>query len=112
MTAIYEDLPVVATAAQVATILGCSERHVRSLIATGRLGSISLGRLVKIPRHSLLELLGAESEPTAPGEAVNTNTDSDPGHRLSRAKGDDPASRVVTTTAPTTTTKGGSDGGS
>jgi len=110
MTAIYEDLPVVATAAQVATILGCSERHVRSLIATGRLGSISLGRLVKIPRHSLLELLGAESEPPEPGEAVNTNTDSDPGHRLSRAKGNDPASRVVTTITLPISQEGGSRG--
>ncbi len=68
----YSDLPVVMDATAVATILGCSERHVRSLIASNTLGHISLGRLVKVPRHCLLELLGANSN-ADPKADVATN---------------------------------------
>ena len=56
----YADIPVVSTVPEVAAILGCSERHVRNLITRGILGHVRLGRLVKVPRHSLLEVLGAE----------------------------------------------------
>ena len=71
----YPDIPAVATVAQVASILDCSERHVRSLVSSGQLGHCRLGRLVRIPRHQLLELLGAayESGPAKDG-AANTTT--------------------------------------
>ena len=71
----YPDIPVVSTVPQVAEILDCSERHVRNLIARGDLGHVYLGRLVKVPRHSLLELLGANGNagPTN-GTDVTTNT--------------------------------------
>ena len=70
MTAVYEDLPVVATVAEVAIILGCSQRHVRSLISEGVLGHCKLGRLVKIPRHEILRLLGANGSAAPAGDAT------------------------------------------
>lgn len=83
----YSDLPVVMDVTAVATILGCSERHVRSLIASGDLGHVRLGRLVKVPRHALLKLLGATGNGnglTVADETVNPlggdTTDQPPTH--------------------------------
>ena len=70
----YADVPVVATVAQAALILDCSERHVRSLISSGRLGHCRLGRLVRIPRHQLLELIHADESGSAKDGAANTTT--------------------------------------
>ena len=42
---------------EVATAIGMSERSVWSLVASGRLRAIKLGRSVRIPREALAELL-------------------------------------------------------
>ncbi len=55
----YPDIPVLSAVPRVAEIFDCSQRHVRNLIATGALGHVRLGRLVKVPRHAILEFLGA-----------------------------------------------------
>lgn len=55
--AMYEDLPAVTDVPGTAEILGISEDTVRSLIARGELKSLRLGRLIRIPRHDLVELL-------------------------------------------------------
>ena len=55
----YPDIPPVMDVRQAATVLGCSERHVRTLITTGRLEIFRLGRLVRISRHQLLALSGS-----------------------------------------------------
>jgi excisionase family DNA binding protein len=56
---LYDDLPAVVNVPQAAQIIGVSERTVRTLIADGRLGHLRVGRLVRIPRHRLLEFIGA-----------------------------------------------------
>ena len=60
---LYADLPVVTDVPGAAKILGISERHARTMISDGRLRSVRLGRLVKVPRHAILEALDA-----VPGE--------------------------------------------
>ena len=71
----YGDLPAALTTVEVAETLQCSERHVRALIASGRLGAVHLGRLVRVPRHSLLRLLGVEG-----GEGATALPLGDGGH--------------------------------
>ena len=55
----YSDIPVVCSVPEAAAILGVSERFTRTLVSNGELGHLRIHRLVKIPRHSLLEFLGA-----------------------------------------------------
>lgn len=52
-----EDLPDVLTVQQVAEVLQCSDKHVYGLAAKGALPRIKVGRLVRIPKRGLVELL-------------------------------------------------------
>ena len=57
MTSATPDIPVVLDVPAVATILGCGDRTVRNLIATGALRSVRLGRLIRVPREALIDFL-------------------------------------------------------
>lgn len=54
-----EKYPPVLTVAQVAEILGCCEKNVRKLIASGELIAIRVGRLIKVPKDRLIDFLNA-----------------------------------------------------
>ena len=81
----YGDLPPVLNVKEAAGILGCSERHLRGLIATGELGHFRLGVSIRIARHQLLETLGAygNADPERAGATTNTI------HKSSIANGHD-----------------------
>lgn len=69
----YADLPPTLNVRQAAAFLGCSERHVRTLIANGELEHFRLGHLVRIARHQILQVVGAnDSDPTVSDEAAST----------------------------------------
>ena len=53
----YSDLPPVTDVAGVAEILGCHPDTVRHLIDSGQLKSVHLGRLIRVPRHAVVEFL-------------------------------------------------------
>ncbi|MEX1208772.1 MAG: helix-turn-helix domain-containing protein [Acidimicrobiia bacterium] len=53
----YPEIPPLSTARGVAALLACSERKVRDLIARGELPCVRVGRLVRVPRHVVLEIL-------------------------------------------------------
>ena len=75
MTYLYGDLPAVFNVREAATVLGCSERHVRTLIATGDLEHFRLGgHLIRIARHHILEVLGANGSAGPNGTDATTNT--------------------------------------
>ena len=64
----YDDVPAVSTVAGVADILGVCQDTVRSLISTGQLRCCYVGRLVRIPRHCLIDLLKSSGrEPIGKG---------------------------------------------
>jgi len=52
-----DDLPPVATVAEVAALLSCAEFTVRQMIRRGDLPHVRLGRLVKIPRDGVKAFL-------------------------------------------------------
>jgi len=54
----HDDSRMAFSMREVADAIGMSERSIWSLIASGRLRAIKLGRSVRIPRESLAELLG------------------------------------------------------
>ena len=58
----YPELPAVLDVASAAELLQVNERTVRKLITRGSLRHVRLGRLIRIPRHELLEFLGANRE--------------------------------------------------
>jgi excisionase family DNA binding protein len=70
----YDDVPVVLDVRQAASVLNCSERLVRTMIASGELGHVRLHRLVRVPRHQLLKLLHANESGPAKDGAANTTT--------------------------------------
>lgn len=53
----YNDLPAVMDVPAAAAVLGCSKRKIYDLIREGELGHLRLGRLVRVPRHSLVAFL-------------------------------------------------------
>ena len=57
----YRELPPVLRVPQVADLLDCGERAVRSAIDRGDLGSVRVGRLIRIPRHALVRFLETEN---------------------------------------------------
>ena len=59
---LYSDLPAVTDVRGAAAVLGISERKARQMVADGELGHLRLGRLVRIPRHSLLALIASGTE--------------------------------------------------
>ncbi len=75
MGTVYDDIPIVSTASQAADVLGCSERMVRTLIANGQLEHVKLGRLVRVPRHMLVDFLESRKSDAAPrGDALQSAT--------------------------------------
>lgn len=69
----YADLPAVTDVAGVARILQCHTDTVRHLIDTDQLGCVRLGRLIRVPRHAILDFLGA-TPPLTEKEVVGTST--------------------------------------
>ena len=61
----YDDLPPVSDIGGVATILGCSTDAVRTLISSGDLDHVRIGRLIRVPRHMLVDFLKGEDAATA-----------------------------------------------
>ena len=56
-----EDYPLALSGAQVAEILGVSRTHVWRLVQRGTLPSIKIGRIERIPRSAIEELLAGGS---------------------------------------------------
>lgn len=52
-----EDLPLVMTPAEAAQALGIGRNSIYALLRSGELGSIRVGKLIKIPRAALEEYL-------------------------------------------------------
>lgn len=67
----YHDLPPVVDVHGAAEVLGCSPDTVRRRIAAGELGSVRIGRLVRIPRHALVALLTMNGAPDTNGDAAD-----------------------------------------
>ena len=61
MNTTYDDLPAVLDVPGVAKVLDCSTDTVRAEIRTGRLPHVRLGRLIRIPRHSLIGYLEGDT---------------------------------------------------
>jgi excisionase family DNA binding protein len=61
----YDDIPAVSDITGTAEILGCSPDAVRSLINTGYLDHVRIGRLIRVPRHMLIDFLKGEDAATA-----------------------------------------------
>lgn len=57
MSDVGYEIPLVCDVPIAAQILDCSQGHVWNLIARGQIETIRLGRLVRIPRASLLRIL-------------------------------------------------------
>ena len=70
----YPDIPPVCSVPEAAAIIGVSERFTRTLIASGELGHLRIHRPVTIPRHSLLEFLGANGSADPKAGAANPAT--------------------------------------
>ncbi len=71
----YRDIPPALDVKLASRVLRCSERLIRRLIAEGELEHFKISRLVRIPRHAILDLLGGSSDPDQLPQAP---TDSDP----------------------------------
>lgn len=68
---LYPDIRPLSTVAETAEFLSCSERKVRGLIASGELEVVRVGRLVRVPRHALLDLVMGQAvtgQPEPPHE--------------------------------------------
>ena len=55
-----EVYPLVLSVDEVADILGVTGKTIRHLINAGDLGSIKVGRLIRIPKDRLVEYLGRQ----------------------------------------------------
>ena len=53
----YVDLPPVAGVDEWAAILGCHPQSLRRALSDGVIRSVRLGRLIRIPRHSIVSWL-------------------------------------------------------
>jgi excisionase family DNA binding protein len=60
-------LPVVLTAREAAAILRVGRNQLYQAVARGELGSVRIGRSIRIPKQALLNLLAAASLPPASG---------------------------------------------
>lgn len=60
-----EDLPDVMTAADVAEVLQCSDKHVYDLGVKGVIPRIKVGRLVRFPKRGFLKWLNSGGEDAA-----------------------------------------------
>jgi excisionase family DNA binding protein len=53
----YFDFPPVADIETWSKILGCHPQSLRRAISAGNIKAVRLGRLIKVPRHSVIEWL-------------------------------------------------------
>ena len=60
-------LPEVLTAREAAAILRVGRNQLYQAVGRGELGSVRIGRSIRIPRQALLDLLAAASLPPASG---------------------------------------------
>lgn len=60
-----EDLPDVMTAADIARVLQCSDKHVYDLGARGVIPRIKVGRLVRFPKRGFIAWLESGGEDAA-----------------------------------------------
>ena len=77
----YQDDPVLLTAGRTARRLDTSERHVRRLVASGRLPAVKLGGKVRIRPDDLetyVNDLPERARPTAPGDESDGTTSDHP----------------------------------
>ncbi len=58
----YETERLTMTPQEVASLLGCSPKHVRDMCADGRIRAAQIGKLWHINRAALLEQLGLDEE--------------------------------------------------
>ena len=56
-SAIYAELQPVLTISETADFFGCHPNTIRNMIARGDLKAVRSERLVRIPRHAIIELL-------------------------------------------------------
>lgn len=56
----YDEIPAALRVEDAARLLDCNPDTVRKLIRNGALASVRVGRLLRIPRHSLVALLEGE----------------------------------------------------
>jgi excisionase family DNA binding protein len=61
----YDDIPAVSDVQGVATVLGCSPDAVRTLISSRDIDHVRIGRLIRVPRHMLIDFLKGEDAATA-----------------------------------------------
>ena len=61
-------LPEVLTAREAAAILRVGRNQLYQAVARGEVGAVRIGRSIRIPKQALLDLLAAESPPTASGD--------------------------------------------
>ena len=57
MATAMQDLPLVMTPAEAAQAIGIGKNSIYALLRSGELGSIRVGKLIKIPRAALEEYL-------------------------------------------------------
>jgi excisionase family DNA binding protein len=60
-------LPVVLTAREAAAILRVGRNQLYQAVSRGELGSVRIGRSIRIPKQALLDLLASASLPPASG---------------------------------------------
>ena len=60
-------LPEVLTAREAAAILRVGRNQLYQAVSRGELGSVRIGRSIRIPKQALLDLLAAASPPPASG---------------------------------------------
>lgn len=63
------EMPLVLTAKQAAAMLQVSVNHLYSLIAQGAVPHVRLGKLIRIPRWSLIHYIAAMSDAPLDGDA-------------------------------------------
>jgi excisionase family DNA binding protein len=61
-------LPEVLTVREVAAILRVGRNQLYQAVARGELGAVRIGRSIRIPKHTLLDLLASAIPPTASGD--------------------------------------------
>jgi excisionase family DNA binding protein len=58
-----DDLPLLATVKQAAAVMGPTERQVRDLARTGRLGYVMVGKRIMIPRDAIQQFVPENTVP-------------------------------------------------
>jgi excisionase family DNA binding protein len=61
-------LPEVLTVREAAAILRVGRNQLYQAVARGEFGAVRIGRSIRIPKHTLLDLLASANPPTASGD--------------------------------------------